>query len=141
TTSIPDSSKSSLGRGSFPVRSVRRSLSTVTICETLATESLGSPVRRAERVTFPGAVPHLRLLVNGTQTVVARRLPFSASHCTTITGLLKPGPDPAGAARSAHQISPWEITIRFAREHDGPLRKRTYLSQRPARSKPCSSPR
>src|SRR5208283_762898 len=84
--------------GSFPVRSVRRSLSTVTICETLATESLGSPVRRAERVTFPGAVPHLRLLVNGTQTVVARRLPFSASHCTTITGLLKPGPDPAGAA-------------------------------------------
>src|SRR5271165_6100923 len=106
-----------------------------------ATESLGSPVRRAERRTFPGAALHLRLLVSGTQTVVARRLPLSASHCTTTTGLLKPGPDPIGAGRSAHQISPWEITIRFALEPDGLQRKRTRPSQRPPRHRPYSSPR
>jgi hypothetical protein len=35
-----------------------------------------------------------------------------------------------------HQISPWENTIRCALERDGPQRKRTRLSQRPARSNP-----
>jgi len=141
TTPIPDRSKSSFGRGSLPARSVKSSLSTVTIWETFATESFGRPVRRAEKRAFPGAPPHLRLLVSGTQTVVARRLRFSASHCTTTTGLPKPGPDPVGAGRSAHQISPWEITIRFALELDVLQRKRTRPSQCPTRHRPYSSPR
>ncbi len=53
-TSIPESNNSSLARGSLPTRVVRNSLSTVMIWDTLATESFGSPVRRAERRKFPG---------------------------------------------------------------------------------------
>jgi hypothetical protein len=41
-------------------------LSIVTIWETLATESLGNPVRRAENSTFPGCA-HLKFVVKGTQ--------------------------------------------------------------------------
>src|SRR5256885_7289755 len=93
-------------------------------------------IRRPPRSTlFPYTTlfrsPHLRLLVSGTQTVVARRLPFSASHCTTITGLLKPGPDPVASGRSAHQISPWEITIRCALERDGRSEEHTSELQSP----------
>jgi hypothetical protein len=40
----------------------------------LATESLGSPVRAALRITLPGAAARRRLLVRGTTTVVAIRL-------------------------------------------------------------------
>jgi hypothetical protein len=78
--SIPASSKESLLRGSLPTRAVRKALSIVTIWDTLATESLGKPVRRAENCTFPGAAAHLRLVVKGTQTTVAMRLRFNASH-------------------------------------------------------------
>jgi len=46
--SIPASSKASFWRGSLPTREVRKALSTVTIWDTLATESLGNPVSRAE---------------------------------------------------------------------------------------------
>jgi hypothetical protein len=64
----------------LPTREVRNALSTVTIWDTLATESLGNPVRRAENCIFPGAAPHLRLVVKGTQTTVEMRLRFTASH-------------------------------------------------------------
>src|SRR5271157_3270978 len=90
TVSIPASTNSRREGGSLPTRSVRRSLSTLTIRETLATKGLGRPVRRAGRSTFPGARAHLRLLVSGTHTTVAMRLRFNASPCTT-TGLLNPG--------------------------------------------------
>jgi hypothetical protein len=100
-----------------------------------------SRAARSRCVTSPGAAPHFRLLVSGTHTVVWIRLPLSASHCTTMTGLRKPGLHPAGAGRSAHQISPWEITIHFAPERDGPRKPQNRLSYCPVRSKPDSSPR
>jgi len=106
TTSIPESTSPSCARGNLPVRSVSSALSRLTTCETLATESFGSPVKRGESITLPGALAHLRLLVSGTQIAVAIRLLFSASPCTTTTGLQNPGPDPVGLGRSAHQISP-----------------------------------
>jgi hypothetical protein len=46
-------------------------LSIVTIWDTFATESLGSPVAAAGRTTFPGAADHFMLLVRATQTTVA----------------------------------------------------------------------
>ncbi len=127
TTSIPESTKWSFARGSFPTRAVRRVLSRVTIWETLATESLGRPVSRGERRTFPGASAQRTLLVSGTHTTVAILLRFRASPCTTTTGRRKPGPEPAGSGRSAHQISPWEITNRCAPRCGGTLWRRTNL--------------
>jgi len=106
TTSIPESTKPSCAWGNLPLRAVSSALSKLTIWETLATESFGSPVKRGESVTLPGALAHLRLLVSGTQTTVAIRLRFSASPCTTTTGLRNPGPEPVGSGRSAHQMSP-----------------------------------
>jgi len=46
------------------------------ICEALATESLGRPAVWAGINVFPGASAQTRLLVNGTQTIVAIRLRF-----------------------------------------------------------------
>ncbi len=138
TTSMPESSSSSLARGSLAARAVRRSLSTLTIWETFATESFGNPVRVAGSGTFPGAFAHFRLLVSGTHTTVAMRLRFNASPCTMTTGLRNPGPEPAGAGKSAHQTSPCEITTRFALERGGRRRKRTDLSHFPTRRRPGS---
>jgi hypothetical protein len=78
--SIPASSNANFWRGNLLTREARNALSTATIWDTLATESLGNPVRRAENCTFPGAAFHLRLVVKGTQTTVAMRLRFRASH-------------------------------------------------------------
>jgi hypothetical protein len=114
TKSIPANSNSSFGRGSLPTRSANRDLSSETICDTFATESFGNPVTRADKLTLPGARPHFKLLVSGTQIAVAMRLWLSASHCTTATGRRKPGPDPVGAGKSAHHISPCEITTPIA---------------------------
>jgi hypothetical protein len=58
---MPESSKSTLAGESLPTRSVRDVLSRATICETFATESLGSSVERAVRSTFPGASAHFSL--------------------------------------------------------------------------------
>lgn len=109
TTSIPESIRWSLLGDSLPTRSVSRSLSSVSIWDTLATDSFGRPLSRAARETFPGADARRRLLVKGTQTTVAIRLRFRESPCTMTIGLLKPGPDPAGTGRSAHHTSPCEI--------------------------------
>ena len=76
TTSIPERINSSFDGGSFPTCSASRDLSSVTIWETLATHSFGSPVSRDASRTFPGASAHFRLLVSGTQTTVAIRLRF-----------------------------------------------------------------
>ena len=84
---------------SFPTSSVRSSRSSVTIWDVLATESLGRPVTRAERMTLPGASAQPRLLVKGTQTTVRTRLRLSESPWTTTTGLRKPGPEPVGSGR------------------------------------------
>ena len=79
TRSIPEKSNSNLGRGSLPTRSVSCDWSREITCETLATESFGSPVTRADKLTLPGASAHFRLLVSGTQTTVEIRLWLSAS--------------------------------------------------------------
>lgn len=79
TRSIPEKSNSNLDRGSLPTRSVSSDLSRETIRDTLATESFGSPVTRADKLTLPGARVHFRLLVSGTQTTVEIRLWLSAS--------------------------------------------------------------
>jgi len=138
TMSMPERTSSSFKAGSLPTRSVRYSLSTLTTSDTLATESFASPVRRFERCTLPGAKAHLRLVVNGTQTTVATRLRLSESDCTTTTGLRNPGPDPSGAGRSAHQISPCEITTRFASGCGGKRRRQTDPSVRPLHHRPGS---
>src|ERR1035438_7197540 len=132
-TSTPARISSSLARVNWPIASVRRPRSNVTICDTFATESLGSPVRRAPRATFPGASAQRRLLVSGTHTTVEIRLRFKASPCTTATGRLNPGPDPTGAGKSAHQTSPGEITLRFALRCDGRPMPRTHLWDCPMR--------
>ena len=49
TTSIPESTKPSCAWGNLPLRAVSSALSKLTIWETLATESFGSPVKRGER--------------------------------------------------------------------------------------------
>jgi len=100
---------------SLPTSSVMRSRSRVTICDVLATESLGKPVVLAGRTTLPGASAQTRLLVNGTQTAERMRLRLSVSPWTTTTGLRNPGPEPVGSGRSAQYTWPWEITIRRLR--------------------------
>jgi len=100
---------------SLPTSSVIRSRSRATICDALATESLGKPVAFAVSCTLPGASTQTRLLVNGRQTTVRIRLRFSASPWTTITGLRNPGPEPVGSGKSAQYTWPWEITIRRLR--------------------------
>lgn len=127
TTSIPARMSSIFVRGRRETRSMRKSRSTTTNCETLATESLGSPVRRAARRTFPGASAQRRLLVRGTHTTVAIRLRFNGSPCTMTTGLRNPGPDPLGSGNSAHQTSPCETTTRLARGPAAQQRTRNRL--------------
>lgn len=114
TVSIPENSNSTFARESLPVRSVSRFLSNVTSCDTFATESFGNPVWRAASNTLPGASDQRRLLVSGTHIAVAIRLRFKGSPWITTTGRLRPGPEPVGPGKSAHQISPCEITNRFA---------------------------
>src|SRR5208283_461021 len=106
TMSIPLRMRSTLVSGIFPTCSVSVPLSIVTICDTFATESLGSPVVAEDRRTFPGASAQARLLVRGTHIAVPIRLRFIASPCMITTGRLKPGDDPVGSERSAHQTSP-----------------------------------
>src|SRR3972149_1295140 len=89
------------------------------ICEMFATESLGRPVLFLGRKTFPGASAKRRLPVMTTTTVVAIWLSWKASFWTTRTGRRKPGTEPPGSARDAHQISPRfttppEAGLRFA---------------------------
>ena len=78
--------------------------------------------------TLPGASAHFRLLVRGTQTTVASRLRLSASPWTTTTGLRKPGPDTVGGGRSAHQTSPWKITLGVFQASSGAWRATYSLS-------------
>lgn len=72
----------------------------------IGTESFESPVIFDSRSTFPGASAQRSVLVSGTHTTVSIRLRLNASPCTTMTGRRKPGSEPEGSGRSAHQISP-----------------------------------
>jgi len=131
---MPVRTSSSWRPESLPTSSVMRSRSRATICEVLATESLGNPVVLAGSSTLPGASTQTRLLVKGTQTTVRRRLRFSASPWTTITGLRNPGPEPVGCGTSAQYTCPWEITIRRLRGCVAPpLLMLSQVSYRPFR--------
>lgn len=110
---MPERIKSSWRLDTFATSSVSNSRSRVMICDTLATESFGSAVVRADRRTLPGASAQRRLLVKGTQTMVLMRLRFNVSPWTTRTGLRKPGLEPAGFGRSAQYTCPWAITIQW----------------------------
>lgn len=137
--SIPVRTRFSWRDDSFPARSVKRVLSRAMIWETLATESFGRSVSFADKKTFPGASAHWRLLVNGTQTIVAIRLLFKGSPWTTATGRRKPGPDPVGSGRSAHHISPWATFTRTKFLDDGgPLLEEKDRAVRSFPRKPCS---
>jgi len=125
TTSIPDRIVSTRRRESFTTCSSSTLRSSVTSCDTFATESFESLVARAGRSTFPGASAQRRLLVRGTHTTVAMRLRLNESPCTTSTGRRNPGADPAGDPRSAHQMSPWLITSHSTRAPVDPLRAQT----------------
>src|SRR3972149_3174645 len=109
TTSMPERTSSTFDGDSLATLSVRNDLSSATICDTLATESLESLVERAPRSTLPGASADLRLPVSGTHTTVAMRLRLRASPCTTAPGLRQPASEPAGGGISPHQTSPFEI--------------------------------
>src|SRR5206468_11771804 len=114
--SIPDRISSTFALVRRPTCSVSRALSSATICETFATDSLGSPVALCDSSTLPGAFAHFTLLVSGTHTTVAMRLLLMASPCTTTRGRRKPGPEPMGSGRSAHHTSPRAITTPYAQE-------------------------
>ena len=86
TRSIPENTASICRFGILPTRSVNCRLSTVTSCDTFATESRSNPVCFALRSTLPGATDQRRLLVRATHTTVAIWLWFSGSDCTTTTG-------------------------------------------------------
>ena len=69
--SIPEKMASICRLGTLPTRSVNCRLSTVTSCDTFATESRSRPVCLALSSTLPGAIDQRRLLVRTTHTTVA----------------------------------------------------------------------
>jgi len=125
TRSIPEKSNSSLARGSLPARSVSRDLSSEISCDTLATESFSSPVTRADKLTLPGARAHFRLLVSGTQTTVEISALVERVALYNCYWPTEPWARTGRAGKSAHQMSPCEITTRSAPAACGkpPLRR------------------
>ena len=97
--------------GSFPHLSARNARSTVITCETLATESLGSPASDAGINTFPGASDMRRFEVKTTAIIVRMRLRLKVFDWMISTGLRKPGSEAIGSGSCAHQTSPLSITI------------------------------
>src|SRR5262249_46329542 len=114
TASRPARTSLSFARDSLLTRSLRSALSTEIICDVFAIDSLGRFVISDDRSTLPGTLTQFVFVVSGTHTTVPILLRLNASHCTTITGRRKPGPEPTGGGRSAHQISPCETTNQFS---------------------------
>lgn len=71
-------------------------LSITPVCDTTATESLGSPLFILSINTFSGASASIILVVNGTARTVWSYLILNASFWTITTGLLNPGSLPYG---------------------------------------------
>src|SRR5260370_4410 len=69
---------------------------------------------------------------NGGDAAAVQRITLDNNHWSS---------EPAGAGKSAHQISPCEITIHFAPGRDGQRTKRTGLLVRRSQRRPCSSTR
>jgi hypothetical protein len=95
---------------SFPKRFVRNDLSTVTICDTFATDGIDSPVPLTGRRTFPGASVKRRFEVMATAITVLMRLSLKLFAETISNGRRNPGVDLAGFGNEADQISPRRMT-------------------------------
>ena len=102
-----------------PASSVRNSLSRVTTCEVLATESFRNPESLAGTSTLPGASTSRRFAVRTTAITVRMRLRLNASLWTITTGRRKPGSEPSGSPKSAHQTWPRSTTT-ILRRWSGP---------------------
>lgn len=137
---MPERINSNWRLDNLPTSSVSNARSRVMSCEAFATESLGNPVALAGSITLPGASAQRRLLVNGTQTTVLRRLRLRASPWTTKTGLRKPGPEPVGSGRFAQYTWPWAITIRRLLAYVLPRRKWPDRGRYPSSRRLGSSP-
>ena len=94
----------------FPVFLVRKDLSMVINCETLATDLFGRPVLFRGSNTFPGDSDKRRFDVITTAIAVLIRLRLKSSDWIMSKGRLKPGSDAEGEGKAAHQISPLCIT-------------------------------
>lgn len=91
-------------------RSVRNILSSVIVCDTFTTESLGSAVSSFVTRTLPGASASRRFVVNTTEITVRIRLRLKSSDWTMRTGRRYPGSEATGSGNSAHQTSPRRTT-------------------------------
>jgi len=75
-------------------------------CDTFTTDAFFKPLARAGIRTFPGAFARMRLDVMTAATTVCILLRLNSLDWMIRTGRRKPGVDPLGIARQAHQISP-----------------------------------
>jgi hypothetical protein len=100
----PDSPRVSARLEGSPGRDIREAFGTVTTWDAFAAESFGSPVPPDFNNSFSGPSARLRLLVKGTQTMVAIRLRLKALRWTTSAGRRNRRSKPTGSPKSAHQI-------------------------------------
>ena len=82
----------------------------VMIWLTLMIESLPNLDSFALILIFPGASPIRRLDVTTAANTVLIRLVLNSFEETITMGLRKPGSEPLGSAKEAHQISPFSTT-------------------------------
>ena len=106
TNRRPWSIRAMVAAGSGRTLSVSSVLSMVKICETLTTEGLDNPDSALAVRTLPGASASAKLDVITATMAVEMRLSLKGSDWITRTGLRKPGPEPDGGGKVAHQISP-----------------------------------
>ena len=86
--------------GSFPIRSTKSSLSTVSTCETFTTLALGRLASPFRRDTLPGAPDRARFDVIRQIIVVAILDRLKRSLCTTTHGWRSAGAEPAHGPKS-----------------------------------------
>lgn len=106
TKSKPKLTRSITRPGNARTWSVSSPRSSVSICDTLTTDGLGSPESLLLNRTFPGASANARLEEMTNTTTVEIRLKLKGFDCTTRTGRRRPGPEPTGSSSDAHQTSP-----------------------------------
>lgn len=100
----PLSTCSNLLADKTPTKSSRTLSSSVNNCEILMTESLGKLLCRVVSKTFPSELASFRLVEIMATTTVFIWLRLNLSDWIIRTGRGKPGPEPVGSGRFAHQI-------------------------------------
>ena len=88
------------------VLSRRNCLSSVSICDTFATEAFGKPVCLVVSNKLPGASVSRIFELSAKTITVGIRLWLNEFACKTKTGRAYPGSDAFGSGRSTHHISP-----------------------------------